>query len=155
MSKPKLNLEVNIPATIKLLQDKPLTGNNSYGNWFLFGVECEGKEYSFFTTEEVNKFISENNLGKGDEIKVTKTIGKNGKKNATSYQIETVKKSETNSNVKANGHGHSQIDDYDLMYESLAQAKQLQSEFGALVDFSKVAISLFISKKKNGNSLHY
>lgn len=155
MNKPKLDLAVNIPATIKLLMDKPVTGSNAYGNWYLFGVEYEGQEYSFFATEDVAKYAEENNLRKGDEIKVTKTLVKNGKRNTTTYQIETIKKSNTETNVKVNGNGHSHIGDYDLMYESLAQAKQLQSEFGALVDFSKVAISLFISKKKNGNSLHY
>ena len=153
MNKQKLELQVNVPATLKLLQDKPASGSNSYGNWFLFGVECEGLEYSFFTTEEVNKYISDNKLGKGDEIRITKTIGKNGKKNATSYQIETVKKAIPNGN--GNGNGSSHADDYDLMYQSLEQAKRLQEEFGALTDFSKIAISLFISKKKNGNSLQY
>lgn len=76
MNKPKLDLQVNIPATIKLLMDKPVTGSNAYGNWYLFGVEYEGQEYSFFATEDVAKYAEENNLRKGDSIKVTKTIVK-------------------------------------------------------------------------------
>ncbi len=158
MNKPKLDLQVNVPANIILMQEQPATGSNAYGQWYLFNVLYNDEEHSFFTTETVARFVAENGIKKGDELKITKTYGKVGKKNVTDYTIELVKKAVINGNGNGNAavnNNGAHVDDYDLMHESLTQAKNLQSEFGALVEFSKVAISLFISKKKNGNSLHY
>ena len=168
MNKPKLDLQVNIPATIKLLMDKPVTGSNAYGNWYLFGVEHEGQEYSFFATEDVAKFTEENNLRKGDTLKVTKTFVKVGKKNQTSYQLEIVNKSTpiSNGNGKAvpNGNGQSPAngngqtpDDYKIMHDCLAQGIKLQQDLGSVIDVNRIAITLFITrtKAKNGSYLNY
>ena len=168
MNKPKLDLQVNIPATIKFLMDKPVTGSNAYGNWYLFGVEYEGQEYSFFATEDVAKFAEENKLRKGDVVKVTKTIIKNGKKNQTSYQLEIVSKgqqnhpaSNGNGQVVINGNGHSngngQAEDYKVMHDCLAQGIKLQQDLGSVIDVNRIAITLFITrtKAKNGSYLNY
>lgn len=160
MNKPKLDLQVNIPATITLLMDKPVTGSNAYGNWYLFGVEHEGQEYSFFATEEVAKFAVENNLRKGDSLKVTKTLVKVGKKNQTFYQLEIINKNQaaTNGNGKmlSNGNGQSN-DDYQIMHDCLAQGIKLQQDLGSVIDVNRIAITLFITrtKAKNGSYLNY
>jgi hypothetical protein len=163
MNKPKLELDVNKPVNIKLLQDKAVSGSNSFGNWFLFAVEKDNEQFSFFAPEKVNKFIQEKNLRKGDEIQIMKIITKNGKKNQTDFVMEVINHANGNGQHKPQGNGNGALqkqtngngsltNDYDLMHESLSDARKLHSEFGALVDFSKVAISLFISKKKkNGN----
>ena len=168
MNKPKLDLQVNIPTTIKLLMDKPITGSNAYGNWYLFGVEHEGQEYSFFATEDVAKFAEENKLRKGDSLKVTKTFIKVGKKNQTSYQLEIVSKGQqshpaTNGNAQpvTNGNGHSngngQAEDYKIMHDCLAQGIKLQQDLGSVIDVNRIAITLFITrtKAKNGSYLNY
>jgi len=170
MNKPKLDLQVNIPATIKLLMDKPVTGSNAYGNWYLFGVEFEGQEYSFFATEEVSKFAEENNLRKGDMIKVIKTIIKNGKKNQTSYLLEIVSKGQQShpasngnsqtekANSHTNGNANGQIvEDYNVMHDCLAQGIKLQQDLGSVIDVNRIAITLFITrtKAKNGSYLNY
>jgi len=171
MNKPKLDLQVNIPATIKLLMDKPVTGSNAYGNWYLFGVEYEGEEYSFFATEEVAKFAEENNLRKGDSIKVTKTFVKVGKKNQTSYQLEIVSKGQqsdpasngtgqsvVNGNTHINGNANGQfVEDYNVMHDCLAQGIKLQQDLGSVIDVNRIAITLFITrtKAKNGSYMNY
>jgi len=160
MNKPKLDLQVNIPATIKLLMDKPVTGRNAYGNWYLFGVEHEGQEYSFFATEDVAKFAEENNLRKGDSVKVTKTFVKVGKKNQTSYQLEIINKAHPSPNVNGqavtNGNGQT-LNDYKVMHDCLAQGIKLQQDLGSVIDVNRIAITLFITrtKAKNGSYLNY
>ncbi len=166
MNKPKLDLQVNIPATIKLLMDKPVTGSNAYGNWYLFGVEHEGQEYSFFATEEVAQFAETNKLRKGDSIKVIKNLVKVGKKNQTSYQLEIINKAHpaTNGNgqTATNGMGHANsngqtLDDYKIMHDCLAQGIKLQQDLGSVIDVNRIAITLFITrtKAKNGSYLNY
>lgn len=162
MNKPKLDLQVNIPATIKLLMDKPVTGSNAYGNWYLFGVEYEGQEYSFFATEDVATFAEENSLRKGDTIKVTKTFVKVGKKNQTSYQLEIVSKGQqghpaSNGNKQVVTNGNGQAEDYKVMHDCLAQGIKLQQDLGSVIDVNRIAITLFITrtKAKNGSYLNY
>jgi len=162
MNKPKLDLQVNQPATIKLLMDKPVTGSNAFGDWYLFGVSYEGQEYSFFATEDVAKFTEENNLRKGDSIKVTKTIIKIGKKNQTSYQLEIVNKGQqshpaSNGNGQVATNGNGQADDYKVMHDCLAQGIKLQQDLGSVIDVNRIAITLFITrtKAKNGSYLNY
>ncbi len=160
MNKPKLDLQVNVPATIKLLMDKPVTGSNTYGNWYLFGVEYEGQEYSFFATEEVAKFAEANNLRKGDSLKVTKTLVKTGRKNQTGYQLEIMNKSQSVSNGNGNTaviNGNGSTDDYKIMRDCLAMGIKLQQDLGSVIDVNRIAITLFITrtKSKNGSFINY
>lgn len=87
MGKEKLELQVNIPTTIKLLQTEPATGENSYGKWWLFNVECEGTEYSYFAPEKVVELLKANNVIQDDEVVITKKLIKNGKKNLVDYEV--------------------------------------------------------------------
>lgn len=164
MNKPKLDLQVNIPATIKLLMDKPVTGSNSYGNWYLFGVEFEGQEYSFFATEDVAKFAEVNNLRKGDTVKVTKTLIKNGRRNQTAYELEIINKNHPSANgngqtavINGNGHSNGISEEYKIMRDCLAQGIKLQQDLGSVIDVNRIAITLFITrtKSKNGSFINY
>lgn len=101
MAKQKLELQVNIPTTIKLLQTDPATGENNYGKWYLYNIECEGSEYSYFAPEKVVKLLKENNVVQDDEVVITKKLIKNGKKNLVDYEVhvlETTAPAETNHN---------------------------------------------------------
>ena len=114
MSKPKLELQVNIPTTIKLLQSEPATGENSYGKWYLYSVECEGTEYSYFAPEKVVQQLKENNVVQDDEVVITKKLIKSGKKNITDYGVcllenesATVSDHQINGSVNGNTNGFS------------------------------------------------
>ncbi len=95
MSKPKLELQVNIPTTMKLLQSEPATGENSYGRWYLYSVECDGTEYSYFAPEKVVKMLRENEVSVSDEVVITKKLIKNGKKNLTDYEVSVLESTAT------------------------------------------------------------
>lgn len=120
MGKQKLELQVNIPTTIKLLQSEPATGENNYGRWYLYNVECEGSEYSYFAPEKVVKLLKENAVTVDDEVVITKKLIKSGKKNTTDYEVcvleneavavpnhQTNGYSNGNSNGYHNGNGNS------------------------------------------------
>ena len=116
MGKPKLELQVNIPTTIKLLQSEPATGENSYGRWYLYSVECDGTEYSYFASEKVVQLLKENNVVQDDEVVITKKLIKSGKKNITDYEMcvlenEAVAVSNHQINGQANGYtnGYSNV----------------------------------------------
>jgi len=116
MGKPKLELQVNIPTTIKLLQSEPATGENSYGRWYLYSVECDGTEYSYFASEKVVQLLKENNVVQDDEVVITKKLIKSNKKNITDYEMcvlenEAVAVSNHQINGQANGYtnGYSNV----------------------------------------------
>ena len=100
-------------------------------------------------------FIKQNSLGKNAVISITKTLVKNGKKTTPEYKIEIVA-SQAEQNVEGptaptNGNGKSD-DSIRIMRDCLIAGIDLQKELGSVVDVNKVALSLYISKTKNGNS---
>ena len=113
MGKEKLELQVNIPTTVKLLQKNPATGENSYGKWWLYNVECEGTEYSYFAPEKVVNILNENNVVQDDEVVITKKLIKSGKKSITDYEVhilETTHAEIPATNGRSNGHNNNVID---------------------------------------------
>jgi hypothetical protein len=156
--KEKLEFQINIPTQVKLLQSQPATGTSQYGPWWLYNVESDGKEYSMFTPDAVEKFIETEKLGKGDVLEITKTVTKYGNKKLTDYKCSLVEKAKippapANNTNGTNGTNYTngKTDDYQLMLASMRQALQIQQELGAVIDVNRVGISLYISKSKNGN----
>jgi len=148
--KEKLEFQINIPTQVKLLQSQPATGKSQYGPWWLYNVEANGKEYSMFTPDPVQKFIESENLGKGDVLEVTKIITKNGTKKITDYKCSLVEKAQVQNGSNNNG-TNPKPDDVTIMRDCLIAAIDLQKELGSVVDVNRVALSLYISKTKNGN----
>lgn len=147
--KTKLEFQINIPCKIKLLQDKPATGESQYGKWFLYNVFADNQEQSLFAPEQVQNFIEANELRKGDEISVTKILTKNGKKNTIDFNIELINK-HTEQVEKPATNGNGKPDDIKIMRECLMSAIELQKELGSVVDVNRVGLSLYIAKTKNG-----
>lgn len=152
--KPKLEFQINIPTQLKLMQDKPATGESQYGKWFLYSVFAEGQEQSLFAPLEVQSFIESNKLKKGDEISVTKILTKNGKKNIIDFNIELINKL-TEQTEKPAPNGNGKTDDVRIMRESLISAIELQKELGSVVDVNRVGLSLYIARTKNGNGYQF
>ncbi len=147
-SKPKLELQVNTPIKIRLLQDKPATGESSVGRWWLYNIEDElHTEYSFFAPEPVQQYIESNHLSRGDELQITKLLTKNGKANVVDYRIDLITKAPVAPVPQANG----KPDDIRIMRDCLISAIELQKELGSVVDVNRVGLSLYIAKTKNGN----
>jgi len=151
-NKPKLELQLNIPCRIKLMQDKALTGNSNFGTWYLYNVIAEDKDQPFFAPVQVQDFIENNQLKKGDELQVTKVLTKEGKRNVIDFDIQLLSKQPTQDSTNAKpSNGNGKPDDIKIMRECLIAAIELQKELGSVVDVNKVGLSLYISKTKNGN----
>ena len=146
MSKPKLELKVNEATKIKLLQDSPARGTNQFGNWFLYSVMNDDKEKSFFAPEQVQKFIEENHLKKGDELTITKSLTKNGKSNVIDFKMELIPHG-NGQDIKPDDNG--KPDDIKIMRDCLMAGITLQKELGSVVDVNKIAMSLYIARTKN------
>lgn len=164
MSKPKLELQVNIPTTVRLLQSQPATGENAYGQWWLYSVESEGVEYSYFAPEQVVNKLQQLNIQEDDEVVITKKLMKKGKNNTVTYEIsdpvKTSEETESNENVNTNGNGflngkngngHTEnvlSKDYNVMLEAMNEAMMIRDELGGDVDVNKLGVTLFIKKAK-------
>lgn len=150
-NKPKLELEVNIPCKIKLLQDKPATGQSQYGTWHLYNVLSGGQEYSFFAPDQVVQFINENHLGKNSEIVITKQIVKNGNKKVTDFRITLSidENPQTYDIVTSKGNNNSDSPEFCKMLQSMNEALQIKERLGDEVDASKIGITLFITRMKS------
>ena len=91
-TKPKVELALNESATLKLMKDKPYSGENSFGPYYLYSVSHEGAEKAFFTSPELHQRIVEAGLKTGDEFRITKVAVQNGKKVTAKVEFEVVSK---------------------------------------------------------------
>ncbi len=91
-NKPKLELALNESATLKLTKDKPYSGENSFGAYYLYSVAHEGIEKAFFTSGDLHQKIVEAGLKAGDEFRISKTAVQNGKKVTARMDFEVVSK---------------------------------------------------------------
>jgi hypothetical protein len=91
-TKPKVELALNESATLKLMKDKPYSGENSFGAYYLYSVSHEGIDKAFFTSSELHQRIVEAGLKTGDEFRITKVAIQNGKKVTAKVEFEVVSK---------------------------------------------------------------
>lgn len=82
----------NESATLKLLKDKPYSGENSFGSYYLYSVSHEGVDKAFFTSPDLHQKITEAGLKTGDEFKISKVAVQNGKKVTAKLTFDVVAK---------------------------------------------------------------
>ena len=61
-NRPKVELSLNQEAKLTLTKDRCYEGSNSFGTYYLYSVEQDGQEKSFFATPDVHQQILENGL---------------------------------------------------------------------------------------------
>jgi hypothetical protein len=151
MERKKLELELNKPVKIELLQDQCLIGTSRYGEYYLYNVRNGGnEELSYFADKEVHEKLKD--LRKGDKIEICKRAEQKGSKIVTTFDVKVLPNN-VESPEKAN---NKILDDnyYDLMLTSCRDAVRIQNELGGLMDAKSLAVTLFIARSKiNGNSL--
>lgn len=143
--KPKLELELNKPVKIELLQDQPLIGTSRFGEYYLYSVRNgNGVEYSFFPDKEVHEKLKD--LRKGDTVEICKRAEQKGSKIVTSFDVKILQDT-VESPEKPN---NKTLDDnyYDLMLISCRDAVRIQNELGGLMDAKSLAVTLFIARSK-------
>lgn len=150
----KLELEVNKPTEIELLYDEPISGESQYGNYNLYAVKVDESEYAFFPPKEVHDSLK--NLKAGDKAVVTKLAAQRGNKIVSAFdvsikgksssRIDAQKKEEVLSkdNIMSDNY-------YELMLQSYKDAIRIMNELNNMSDPSRIAITLFIQRTKNGN----
>jgi hypothetical protein len=162
MSKPKLELQVNMPQTIKLLQTEPATGENAYGQWFLYNVQSNGQELSFFAPDKIVKKFQEHQVQENDEVVITKRLFKNGKTNIVDYDIAVLEQkpvtvvngyagnghAKVATNGSVNGHDSGVSKDYQLLLQCMTEAMLIRDELGNDIDINKLGVTLFLRKIK-------
>jgi hypothetical protein len=146
--KPKLELKMNETTKVKLLKDKCYEGTNTSGPYYLYSVEQDGTEKSFFAPENINKSILAHGLRSGSEFIIKKIASKNGKSITGELVFEAL------SNVKSNG----QEDNFKIVMEqSLREAVEITKSIITIPfqneDVQKIASCLFIARTRiNGNN---
>jgi hypothetical protein len=169
MNRDKLELHLNEKIEVELLYDDPITGENAYGNYFMYAVKCGKSEYSFFAPEPVHDELK--HLRKGDTAIIKKNAVKKGNKVVTNYEVTTPQKvaqqNAINSHTPApivnekpklsesfvKEQGNLSDNFFELMLNSYSDALEIQNRLENAIDVTKIAITLYISRTKgNGNT---
>jgi hypothetical protein len=147
---PKLELQVNVPTQIQLLNDKCIEGSSQYGVYHLYNiVNGDGKtKHSLFAVDELHEQLKK--FKKDDELQVTILAASRGNKIVVTWEVKKL-----NENVPAEATVNNQTnltnpnDDflYTAMEKSLEQSISLAKRFNS-VPIDKLAISLFIARTK-------
>ena len=149
MERKKLELDLNKPVKIELLQDQCLIGTSRYGEYYLYNVRNGGnEELSYFAEKDVHEKLKD--LRKGDKAEICKRAEQKGTKIVTSFDVKVLQNN-VESPEKPN---NKNLDDnyYELMLNSCRDAVRIQNELGGLMDAKSLAVTLFIARSKiNGN----
>jgi hypothetical protein len=148
-NRPKLELQLNEMAVLKLLKDKAFVGENGHGPYFLYSVDHEGTEKAFFATSEVHQAILENGLKSGDTFSIKKVAVQNGKKIGTSVDFAIVSKQETPKNnvLPATDDGFRDIMEKCLR-ESVSVVQAVNTVTWTTENITSIALTMFIQRSK-------
>lgn len=84
----KLQLEINIPATVLLVKNKPFkSGTSEYGGWHGYNLKVNGEEFTFFANDQENEQLQCFDPGT-TLIMVKKEVQQPGKK---PYRVTEIK----------------------------------------------------------------
>ena len=152
-NRPKVEIALNQEARLKLVRDKAYTGQNSYGNFYLYTVIEGNVEKSFFATEDVHKRILEEGLHTGDEFLVRKKAVQEGRKVISKIEFEVVSRAPVSNPEKGNGNGNGHSDDFKaLMKACVSEAVDITKEVNTIPwqneDVRSIALTMFIQRAR-------
>lgn len=142
--KPKLELELNKPVKIELLQENCLQGTSKFGNYYLYSVRNgNGEEYSFFPDKEVHEKLKD--LKRGDKVEICKRAEQKGSKVLTTFEVMVFQNNSLETKTEKQV-----IDDnyFDIMLASYQDSLRIQDKLGTMIDTTKISICLFIARSK-------
>lgn len=147
----KVEVALNQEVKLTLLKDKCYTGQNNFGNFYLYSVREGDQDKSFFATEEVHKRILEEGLRTGDTFLVRKKAVQSGRKILTAVEFEVVNK--TPYSVPQSDVGSGTVPE-DQLKEMLLQCVRdasyvVTNAQGQISDeIQKLATALFIARTR-------
>jgi hypothetical protein len=151
-TKPKVELALNESATLKLMKDKPYSGENSFGAYYLYSVMHEGAEKAFFTSSDLHQRIVEAGLRTGDEFRITKVAVQNGKKVTAKVEFEVVSKAAPAQKADTAAAGIQNDGFRDIMEQSLRDAIEATKAVNTVqwdVDsIRSIALTIFIQRAR-------
>jgi hypothetical protein len=146
----KVELALNSEAKLTLTKDRCYEGTNAYGRYFLYSVEHEGEQKSFFATPEVHQQILESGIRTGDQFLIRKKAVQNGRKVMAKVEFEVILKQPTPS-PNGNGNG-SHVEDSlrDMLLQCVIDADTIIKSAGVQVsdELQKLATTLFIARSR-------
>jgi hypothetical protein len=123
----------------------PILGSSQYGEYYLYPVEVNGEERSFFATPEIHNQISELHLGPGDTVILRKLAQQNGKKVNAKLVLEVVSKVDVKPETTSD-----QLK--DLMIQPMKEASEVVNAVPELgfraEDARSIGLSIYISRTK-------
>jgi hypothetical protein len=136
------------------MKDKPYSGENYFGPYYLYSVSHDGVEKAFFTSPDLHQKIAEAGLKTGDEFKISKASVQNGKKITAKVTFDVVAKAtaaalqtpEISSEVPDDGFR-------DVMERSLKDAieatKAVNTVQSSVDDIRGIALTIFIQRARS------
>ncbi len=148
-TKPKIDIDLNESVTLKLIKDKALVGNSSYGEYYMYSVQEGDTEKVLFATSDVHAQILESGLKSGDSFELRKVAVQNGSKLSSKFEFSVLKKN-------GNGQEHHESEDSDnyrtLMKKSLEDSIEVTKTVNTIqwdVDSIRaIALTLFIQRSR-------
>jgi hypothetical protein len=152
-TKPKVEINLNESATLKLMKDKPYSGENSFGAYYLYSVSHEGVEKAFFTSPDLHQKIAEAGLKTGDEFRISKVAVQNGKKVTAKVNFEVVAKAPALA-PQSDGAPFEIPDDgfKELMQRCVQEAVEIVKKVNTIPwqneDVRSIALTIFIQRAR-------
>lgn len=148
-NRPKVEIALNEEATLTLTRDKAHTGQSSWGTYYLYGVNHNGEDKSFFATEEVHQKILEAGLRTGDQFVIRKKAIQNGRKVTAKVEFEVVSKQPPPAD--GNGDGRTTSDGLkEVLLQCVRDADFIMKNAEAQIsdEVQKLATTLFIARTR-------
>ena len=149
-NRPKVELALNSEAKLTLTKDKCYEGTNAYGAYYLYSVEHEGEQKSFFATPEVHQAILESGIRAGDQFLIRKKAIQNGRKVMAKIEFSVLSK-QPPPPPSGNGNG-SHVDDSlrDMLLQCVVDADSIIKSAGIQIsdELQKLATTLFIARSR-------
>jgi hypothetical protein len=145
---PGLNQEVRL----KLLKDKPFTGENGYGKYYLYSVQDldDGEEKAFFAPADVHQIIEDKKLTKGSEFIIKKVPYQNGKKIGSKLELSLISVAAAPPPVSSTQPSADNLK--EIMRQCLAEAVEIVHSLPDIPfqndDIRAICASLFIARTR-------
>lgn len=146
--RPKVEIQLNESANLKLLKDKAYIGENGHGPYYLYSVEHDGTEKAFFATAEIHQSILETGLKTGDVFSIKKIAVQNGKKVTTNVEFAIVNKQNgTSAHIVPEDDGLRQVME-SCVRDAIAVTQAINTLPWRSEDVRGIALTMFIQRAK-------
>lgn len=95
-----IKFKTNLPYVVRLKYDQPKDGKGEYGDYWIYGVEYEGEDYTFIANLNLHTMLSLSHYKKGDLLEIMKVEGNDNK---TFFEVEQLSEDDIKSTEQPPG----------------------------------------------------